>query len=116
IVKADRSTFSFLRLLTIPLLLVVDIVLLYAISVTQIAGIAVILVALAILLYAHKKARKYAGLVVVTALVSVVTISLYKYDISHFNSVVAEQSIFYVIMLVFFGIMAKYRHNENVFR
>ncbi|MGH7217951.1 MAG: hypothetical protein ACREGE_00695 [Candidatus Microsaccharimonas sp.] len=116
IVKADRSTFGFLRLLTVPLLLVIDLTLLYTISFTQIIGIFTILCALGVLLYAHKGARKHAGLVIITSLISVITISLYKYDITNFNSVVAEQSIFYVIMLLFFGIMAKYRHNENVFR
>src|SRR3989338_10538360 len=45
VLAADRSTFSFLRTLTIPLLLVADLALGYAISTTQILGIGLMVVA-----------------------------------------------------------------------
>lgn len=116
IVSLSRSSFTFLRLTTIPLLLIVDLVLMYTISSTQVAGITIIIVALCILLYRNGTSRKSIALVLTTAVISVITISLYKYNITNFNSVAAEQTFFYLIMLLFFGLMAKFHHNENVFR
>ena len=49
VLKADRSTFSFLRTLTIPLLLVVDIALGYNISLLQIIGTSIAVIAVLIL-------------------------------------------------------------------
>lgn len=106
IVKADRSTFSFLRILTIPLLLLVDLRLGYAISAGQIVGIGLMLVALYVLLHDGNRSRRGAGLAFLTALNAVVTISLYKYDISHYNSVAGEQVIVTAILLAYFIVMS----------
>lgn len=114
IIKADRSTFGFLRLITLPLLLAVDLMLHYMFSVYQVAGMIVILLSLGLLLGLRSISHKGAGLIILGGLVSVATISLYKYDISHFNSVAAEQIIVSAALVLFFGIMAKYKAKENV--
>jgi hypothetical protein len=116
IVKADRSTFGFLRLITIPLLLSVDIILQYSLSIQQILGMAVLLATLGLLLGFQSISSKGAGLVVASGLISVATISIYKYDISHFNSVAAEQLIVSTILILFFGIFARYKNHENVWK
>ena len=114
IIKADRSTFGFLRLITLPLLLVVDLLLHYTFSIYQIAGMIVILFSLGLLLGLRGISRKGAGLIILGGLASVATISLYKYDISHFNSVAAEQMIVSATLVLFFGIMANYKSKENI--
>jgi hypothetical protein len=101
--KADRSTFGFFRLLTIPLLLVVDVVLGYNISGWQMAGIAILFGALIGALGRRTLNQRGIVWVLISALLAVVTISLYKYDITHYNSVAAEQLIvFGSILLTFF--------------
>ena len=116
IISADRTTFTFIRLISIPLLLTVDIILGYTISIFQVCGILGILLAVAILLGFTKQSRKGAALTATTAVLSVATISLYKYDITNFNSVVAEQAIVCSVLVLFFGLMAKRQNNENVFK
>ena len=113
---ADRSSFGFLRILTIPFLLLVDLALGYTLSLTQIMGISVIAVSLIILFMNHGIKRQGAGYVVAGALLAVVTISLYKYDITHYNSVAAEQGIMSIIIMVFYYFMARFISHENPFR
>lgn len=115
VTTADRSTFGFLRTLTIPLLLLADVLLGYALSGFQIFGVLVIMTTLLYLLLNHGIARRGAGLVLATALNAVVTISLYKYNITHFNSVVAEQGIMYFILMLYFFAAAWRIAKENPF-
>lgn len=116
IASADRSTFGFLRILTIPLLLGVDMVLGYTIGVNEFWGIGLIIAALVILFINHGVSKAGAGLVLFTAVNAVATISLYKYNITHFNSVEVEQGIIHIILLVYFFIMALYVARENPFQ
>jgi len=116
ITVADRSTFGFLRIITIPLLLSVDIVLGYSIGLSQIAGIAIIVFVLIFLLLNHGIRKKGMWLVLFTAVNAVVTISLFKYNITHFNSVEAEQALISGIVLIYFLIMALFVAKENPFR
>lgn len=116
IVAADRSTFGFLRILTIPLLLVVDLALGYALSSTQVFGMGVIVVSFAVLFMNHGIREKGARYVIGTALLAVVTISLYKYNITYYNSVVAEQGIMSLIIMAFYFLMARVVYRENPFR
>lgn len=113
---ADRSTFGFLRTLTLPFLLLVDLALGYALSLAQIVGISVIAVSLIILFMNHGIRRQGAHYVVISAFLAVVTISLYKYDITHYNSVIAEQGIISIIILTFYYLMARFVSHENPFR
>ena len=110
---ADRSTFGFLRILTIPLLLGVDILLGYSIGIYGLWGIGLIVLALIVLFINHGITKKGAGLVLFAAINAVITISLYKYNITHFNSVEVEQSIVHAVLLVYVFIMAKRVAKEN---
>jgi hypothetical protein len=113
IVHADRSTFGLLRTLTIPLLLLVDFTLGYVIATTSVLGIVLIAVALFVMFQNNGIRKRGAGLILFTAVNAVVTISLYKYDITHFNTVAAEQFVLGVILLLFFSIMVFVRTGEN---
>ena len=116
ITRADRSTFGFLRILTIPLLLTTDIVLGYTIGTNEIIGISVIVVALIFLFINHGIKKEGAWLVIFTAINAVATISLYKYNITHFNSVEVEQIIVHIVLLAYFIFMAIQIAKENPFR
>lgn len=115
IVRADRSTFNFVRTITIPLLLIVDLSLGYKISFLPITGVFVIITAL-LILFLNKGVKKNGiGLVVFSAINAVVTISLFKYDITHFNSVVAEQLLITLILLISFTFFSLFKARENPF-
>jgi len=113
IVTATRSTYGFIRILTIPLLLVTDIILGYTLGFNQILGIGVIVVALIILFLRNGLKSKGKGLVLFTAINAVATISLFKYDITNFNSVEAEQSIVLAVLMVYMFVMAVIVAKEN---
>jgi hypothetical protein len=115
-VRAERSTFGFLRVITIPLLLVTDIILAYSVNLHQIAGMSLIIASLILLFINHGIKREGAWLVVLTAVNAVATTTLFKYDITHFNSVAAEQVLISLVLLVFFFIMALTRAKENPLR
>ncbi len=116
LVRADRSTHSFIRTATIPLLFVVDIILGYAIGFQQAIGVAMIFSAIFIFLMSRQASRVGAALSGITAVNAVATLSLYKYDITHFNSVEAEQGIIALILIAYFGWFAFARAKENPFR
>ena len=116
IIKADRTTFSFLRIITVPLILGTDMLIGYDISILQIIGISILVLTLIFLLMNHGISRKGSGLVLISALLAVATISLYKYNITHFNSVEAEQGIIYLILMFYFIFGAKIFAKENPFR
>jgi drug/metabolite transporter (DMT)-like permease len=106
LVLAERSTFAFIRTLTIPLLLFVDIVLGYMISLYQMAGILFVVAGLFYLFKNHGIHKRGAWLTLFTALNAVATISLYKYNITHFNSVEVEQGIMSLAIVGYFFFMA----------
>lgn len=115
LVKAERSTFGLARTLTIPLLLGVDFFLGYQLSRTQIIGMGVIAITL-LAVFASRDIKKAGiGLVVLTALNAVITLSLFKYDITHFNSVETEQLLVSAAVLVYFFFAAYFRSKENPF-
>ncbi len=115
ITTADRSTFSFLRIMTLPLLLVVDIGLGYDISILQMVGISTVVIALMFLAMNHGLSRKGKLLSLFSALLAVGTTSLYKYNVTHYNSVEAEQIIMHIIILTALIVSAKVFSKENVF-
>jgi hypothetical protein len=104
--KADRTTMAFLRLLSIPLLLVIDITLGYHFSVLQLAGVGLMFFALMLAFRHNPRGRRGAHLAVLSAILAVGTISLYKYNITHYNSVVGEQTVGLSVLLLVFYIMA----------
>lgn len=113
VIKADRSTFSFVRTLTIPLLLIVDLILGYQIGLLPTLGIGLIIVTLGVLFFNHGIKKAGIGFVLFSAVNAVITISLYKYDITHFNSVAAEQLIIHLILLTSFLLLAIFKAKEN---
>ena len=113
--RADRSDFGFVRTLTIPLLLMVDLTLGYAITTGQMFGIAVIVTTVFILFSFEKYRTKGFWLLLGSAVNAVLTISLYKYDITHFNSVESEQTIVSLIIMLYFFVFAVSRAKENPF-
>ncbi|HWO07329.1 MAG TPA: hypothetical protein VNM40_01970 [Candidatus Paceibacterota bacterium] len=115
VVSADRSTFAFLRTLTIPLLLAVDVALGYSISLAQMAGISAMVVGFTLLTLNHGLSRTGKILSLFSALIPVGTLTLYKYNITHFNSVEAEQAILHVVLVAALVIVAWVRTGENLF-
>lgn len=112
---ADRSTHGFLRVLTLPLLLLVDAVLGYTLTVQQVIGVSIIVFAFIFLFINHGIKRKGSMFVLFSAINAVATISLYKYNITHYNSVVAEQILIFIILSVYFLCMAVFIGKENPF-
>ena len=113
IVKADRSTYSFIKVGTLPLLVIADLVLGYELQAYQIIGVGIIIFALAVLFLNHginKKGIFYSAL---SAILAVATLSLFKYDITKYNSVEAEQGIISVILLIYLFFMAPPITKEN---
>ncbi len=101
VVEADRSTFGFIRVITLPILLVVDLLLGYQMQTMQIVGIGLVVAAILILFMDHNFSKKGSGLVLFGAFNSAATISLYKYNITHYNSVAAEQIIMLIILIIY---------------
>jgi drug/metabolite transporter (DMT)-like permease len=114
--RADRTTFSFVRLLTIPLLLLVDLILGYTLQMPQLFGITLIVISLGILLFKHGINKKGIGWVVFISLNAVATISLYKYNITHFNSVETEQFLMCSILFVYFCFLILWLDKKNPFK
>lgn len=112
---ADRTTFGFLRIITIPLLLLVDLFIGYAITPTQIMGIILLVLTLVFLLMNHGISKKGSGLVIFTAINAVITLSLFKYNITNFNSVEAEEGIIFMLIMIYLFFSAKYIAKENPF-
>ena len=112
IVKVQRSAIGFLRLITIPFLLLVDIVLGYHITPIQIAGVVVMFFALVLAFHRNPSGQKGAWMVVITGLLSVISISLYKYNITHYNSVAVEQAIVLGTIVVAFYLRARRPHRS----
>lgn len=110
---ASRGTFGFLRTLTIPLLLAVDVVMGYDIALGQIIGIGIIALGLIFLFINHGIEKKGAWWVAASAINAVATVSLYKYDITNFNSVEAEQTLMIAILLIYFFILIMTRTTDR---
>jgi len=87
IVRADRSTTEFLRIITVPGLLLVDMLIGYQISLSHVAGMTLILLALIFLFINHGLKKRGMGLALFTAVNAVATISLFKYSVTNYNSV-----------------------------
>jgi len=116
IIRAERSTFGFIRVLTLPLLLLADFFLGYSVSLRQSAGIAVIILTLMMVFLGQKQDRRGRWLTVFTAVNAVATLSLYKYNITHFNSVEAEQFIVVLVLLCYFWAAGFYFDRQNHLR
>lgn len=116
LVKTDRSTNSFVRNLTIPLLLIVDLIIGFPVVASQWAGILLIFLVLGVILAFHVINLKGVGYPLFTAVNAVATISLFKYNITYFNSVEADQILIYAVLIIYFFLAAKFFGKENPLR
>lgn len=101
LLAADRSTFAFMRNITIPLLLIVDMSIGYFPSISQWWGMAVILIVLGMTLELKVINMRGAGISALMATNAVITISLFKYNTAHFNSVEIEQALIYGVLAIY---------------
>jgi hypothetical protein len=116
IATADRTTFSFIHSGTVPLLLAIDLLLGYTLYTGQILGIALFCAA-SLFLSLYKGIEKKGALNVILLTVGAAgTLSLFKYDITHYNSLEAEQFMANLILLIFLFLFNLLVHKENSFR
>lgn len=117
VIQADRSTFSFLRTVTIPLLLIVDVVLMgYQPSFLQMTGMTIITLTILFASYENILNKRGMWLCLFTGVNAVATISLYKYNISNYNSVVAEQGTVLVVLLLYLAVFAYIKNEANLLK
>jgi hypothetical protein len=116
LIVSDRSTFGFVRTITLPLLIVVDLFLGYTISPVQMVGIGVIILTLFILFMNHGINTRGLKLVIWSAIIPVATISLFKYNITNFNAVEAEQFLVHVFLLIYFFFASLKTDGQNPFK
>lgn len=116
LIEADRADFGFVKSLTIPFLLVIDLALGYSLLLLQVVGMALILISVSTLLFYERHTMRGLFYLLVSAINASITISLYKYDILHFNSVEAEQSLIMAFLLVYFFLTARFMAHENPLR
>ena len=112
--RANRSTFGFVRTLTIPLLLLADIIMGYGVGQYQVIGMLIITVAITFFVgFSGRIEKRGIGFLLLSATLPVFTLSLFKYNITHFNSIETEQIIVSLAILIFFYIMAIYKAKEK---
>ncbi len=116
ITTADRSTNGFIRILTLPLVLLIDFGLGYSLNSNQLLGIVVICLTLGAILYFHGVNKKGIKLAMLSSILAAIPISLYKYNIAHFNSVEAEQLIVYIVLFVYFMFRMQMEKFTNPFK
>src|SRR3972149_11892993 len=116
IAKASRSTLGFLRVGTVPLLLIIDAFMGYDIVPLQYVGILMIMGTIALLYWKKGISRKGMVWVILSTVNAAATISLYKYNITNFNSVESEQALMHVIVLAYLWIVAYFWARENPLR
>ncbi|MDO8521296.1 MAG: hypothetical protein Q7S52_04225 [bacterium] len=116
VIQSDRSTFGFVRTGTIPLLLLADLWLGYTLTLSQIFGTIVIVLTLLVAFLNHGIRKEGIRFVLLATIFPVLTISLFKYNITHFNSVEAEQLITHIILLMYLFFMALKVGHENPLR
>lgn len=114
--SASRSTFSFARSVTIPLLLATDVLLGYALTYREMGGILLLALSLAAFFFGKSFDKQGLALALASAGNAVFTISLYKYDITHFNSVAGEEIVMYGFLLVYCFALAQATAKENPLR
>ncbi len=116
IIVADRSTFGFFRIFTLPLILLADVIFGYAISGQQAIGIALIILTLVFIFFGEKIGKAGRWILILTAINAVITISLFKYNITHCNSVDYDHFLISLILICLFWIAGMYFFKQNALR
>lgn len=114
--KATRATFAFLRMLTIPFLVMADLALGFSVTTLEILGIALILITTLGLLSTHTLKRDGMWWVITGSLLAVATVSLYQYNITYHNSVMGEQLVLSGIYVMYLFIAASLATKQNPLR
>jgi hypothetical protein len=105
VAHADRSTLGFIRLFAIPIILVSDLALGYRLSIVQVTGVLIMFGGL-LFAFRHHANRRGLFVVILVPLLIAASTTLYKWDITHLNSVAGEQIIVYFFVLAFFYFQA----------
>lgn len=87
----ERSTFGFVRAGTMPLLLMIDVAMGVQVTGWQVVGMICIVGTILILMMNHGLSKKGMGLLLYTMASAAIQLSLYRYNITHGNSVELEQ-------------------------
>ncbi|MBI4239431.1 hypothetical protein HY620_00385 [Candidatus Uhrbacteria bacterium] len=116
ILTADRSTFGFMRTLTIPFVLCIEIALGTTLTTLQILGIVALVFALLLVSSRDSFSHKGMALALLSAFGSSITISLYKYLITNYNSVAGQQIIASCMLLPYFYWHAVTRTGQHPFQ
>lgn len=112
--KADRTTFSTIRILTIPLLIIVDIILGYNFTFYSFIWMWIILLAFIIFNFRWKIINfKWWQYVLFTAINAVFTISIFKYSITHYWNSVEIDQFFILSWILLFFIIYNYKKNKS---
>lgn len=112
----DRSTFSILRILTIPLLVLADILLWYNFSIYSYIWIGIILFSFIFFNTNHKTLNwKWWYYALFISINAVFTLSLFKYSITHYwNSLEIDQFIMWFSTLIFFIVYNYFFHEKKL--
>lgn len=113
ITLADRSTLGFLMVGTVPLLLLVDLILGYSINISSMIGVILIVFSILILFLNHGIGKQGLRYVIFAATNAVATISLYKYLITHYNAVEAQQIVTYTFIMIFLYFMSVKKYGDH---
>lgn len=113
VAESERSTFGFLMVLTIPLILLVDLFLGYQISIFSLIGICLIVISLLFLFINHGLSKKGIRFVLFSSINGAITISVFKYLISNNNSVESLQFISCLVIVTFLFILSLWKNKEN---
>jgi hypothetical protein len=116
VILATRATFSFLRVVTIPLLLLADVILGYSISTLEVVGIGIIIVTTLLLIGSHTIRREGMWHIIAASLLAVITVSVYKFNITYYNSVQGEQLTMTCLLTIYLGIAAVVTTKKNPLR
>lgn len=114
--KASRSIAGIFRMLTVPLLTIVDYFLGYDISPVQILGIGVIVLTIVTLMKRdtwHKPSTKW---LVLNTIMTVLSITIYKYNIDHIATVETVQVVNFIFLTLGAIIGARIANKQNLFR
>lgn len=114
--KASRSMAGVFKMLTVPLLTITDYLLGYDISPVQILGIGlVVLTVIGLIKHDawHKPSTKWLML---NTLMSVLTITIYKYSIDHIATVETFQVINLILLIIGSILAARILTKQNLFK
>lgn len=107
LVKAERSTFGFLRVGTIPLILFIDMFMGVALSGWQVIGMLFIAATILILSMNHGLDKKGIVYVLYGTVSAAIQLSLFRYNVTHGNSVELEQLGVMLLVAPVFYILAR---------